>query len=319
MSGLTGVSPERTARVLALLSHLLHDPQLTRVPLSQLERELGLSRADILADARLVNLVNFGGGTYLLTLEQEGDDLLIEREPLGDNLSYPARLSPTLARSLLLALELVGDVVAPASTSALREKLSAALASAEAGHAGVGADRVLRPSGQVLATLGKAVRKRRLVRIEYLSAHRGDISAREVEPHILRDVEGVWYLESYCLRTRGPRTFRVDLIKSAQVLEEGFSLRPEVLEPIQRRERLAGRPQWADVAVDPSREAYLRSLGSTYSRRDDGRLGLEISYFDTEWLVGHILGGLGSMELLAPAAAREAVVQEGNALLNEYS
>ncbi len=130
MTTLPGVSPERTARALALLSRLLHNPTLTRVPLEDLARDLGLSRAQILEDVRLLNLVNFGGGTYLLYLEQEGDDLLVDREPLGDNLQYPARLSPTLARSLMLALELVGDVVVPGSAATLLQKLNAALASA---------------------------------------------------------------------------------------------------------------------------------------------------------------------------------------------
>lgn len=315
-----GVSPERTARALALLSRLLHDPSLTRVPLEDLARDLGLSRAEILEDARLLNLVNFGGGTYLLYLEQEGDDLLVDREPLGDNLQYPARLSPTLARSLMLALELVGDVVVPGSAATLLQKLNAALASAiAAGPAPVGAGRLLKPSEQVLGILGTAVRERRMVRIEYFSAHRGEVTLRNVEPHILCDAGTAWYLEAYCLRAEEPRTFRVDLIKSAETLDQHFLPREEMSATPLRADRPPEGPLWARLAVDRDREAKLRSDSIAYTHREDGRLGVETPYFDTAWLVGQVLGGLGATELLEPGEIRAHIVREGRALLAAYS
>ena len=77
-----GVTPERVAQILGLLSYLLRDPETLRIPLDTIERDLGLSRAEIIEDISILNLVNFGGGTYLIYVREEKGQLIIDREPL---------------------------------------------------------------------------------------------------------------------------------------------------------------------------------------------------------------------------------------------
>lgn len=317
MTRTTGVTPERVARVLGLLSYLLRDPEASRLELTTMQYDLGLSRAEILEDISILNLVNFGGGTYLISAWEEDGQLVIGREPLGDNLQYPARLSPTLARSLLLALELVGDVVASASASGLREKLTKALAGNLQDLPRIETGIILRPPEDVMRILGTAVRERRVVRLEYYSAARGRLTLRAIEPQRLRSGGQAWYLEAYCRSARGLRTFRADLIRSARLLDEVFTPRTELDADAPTPD--AGAPNWATIVLDHERDSDLRSWGTPFLERGDGRLVVETPYFDDEWLVGQVLAGLGTAELEDPRILRQAVVHAGKALLATYS
>ncbi len=73
---------------------------------------MGLTRAEVEEDLGLINLVNFGGGTYALTAEAVDEGVEVVREVMADAFSKPARLSPAMAKALLLALDLVGDTFA---------------------------------------------------------------------------------------------------------------------------------------------------------------------------------------------------------------
>ena len=73
--------------------------------------DLGLSRQEVEADLALLNLVNFGGGTYALWTEADDDGVRVTRDVMADTFVHPARLSPLMARALLLALDLLGDAL----------------------------------------------------------------------------------------------------------------------------------------------------------------------------------------------------------------
>ncbi len=80
---------------------------------------------------QLLNLVNFGGGCYAVYAERvdEGRTIHVEKELYGDEFRRPARLSPLEAKALLLALDLVGPLVAADAGTTLddvRAKLEAA-------------------------------------------------------------------------------------------------------------------------------------------------------------------------------------------------
>ncbi len=316
-----GVTPERVTQILGLLSYLLRDPETLRIPLDTIERDLGLSRAEIIEDISILNLVNFGGGTYLIYVREEEGQLIIDREPLGENMQYPARLSPTLARSLLLALELVGDVVAPDSAAGLRAKLIEALAGDLQQLPLIETGLVLQPSNVVMNGLATAIRGRRVVQLEYYSAARGSLTFRDIEPELLRSSGQAWYLEAYCRSACGSRTFRVDLIRSARILDETFSPRtkPDAEPGTDPPPLDTGAPDWATLAFDSDRETDLRSWGTPFQKRGDGRFVVETPYFDDEWLVGQVLAALGTAELESPQTLRQDVARAGKALLATYS
>ena len=311
------VAPDRVTRALVLLSYLLQSPDQARFPLALLEQDLGLTRKEILEDARLLNLVNFGGGTSLLFIEQEGEDLVVDREALADNMQYPARLSPTLAQALLLALDLVGTAVAgDASVArALRDKLISALTIGKERGGTITTGSLFEPPEALIATLSRAIRESRLVTIEYYTQTRAALTARTVEPYFLRREGDGWYLDAFCLASGEPRTFRVDLIREAEATSDFFEPRPEFSCPAGAAHSLQ---RWATLSfavasqpdpAAPSRAPSAGTLAEGYAR---------LPYFSTPWLVDYVLSGLGKVELKEDEDTRAAIAKEARELLDYY-
>lgn len=78
-----------------------------------------------------------------------------------------------------------------------------------------------------LAGLRAALVDRRRVHIEYWTYARDEVSSRVVEPGRLFTTDGNWYLSAYCLSADAPRTFRVDRIRSLEVLDTHFDPRDD--------------------------------------------------------------------------------------------
>jgi proteasome accessory factor BC len=75
----------------------------------------------------VLNVVNFGGGTYVLYAEVQGDEIEVDSEPYGDNFARPARLLPLEAKALIAAIDLFGDHLPQAGLDTAREKIVEAL------------------------------------------------------------------------------------------------------------------------------------------------------------------------------------------------
>ena len=78
------------------------------------------------ADLALLNLVNFGGGTYALWTEADSEGVRVTRDVMADAFVHPARLSPLMARALLLAIDLLGEAMGfegAESLASVREKI----------------------------------------------------------------------------------------------------------------------------------------------------------------------------------------------------
>ena len=65
----------------------------------------------------MLNVVNFGGGSYVLYAEVSGDTIEVDPEPYGDNFAKPARLLPLEAKALVAAIDLLGDHMPEGSLS----------------------------------------------------------------------------------------------------------------------------------------------------------------------------------------------------------
>ena len=70
--------------------------------------------------------------------------------------------------------------------------------------------------------LSDAVASSSVVRIKYLSVSKGEVSNRPVEPFSVFSESGQWYLNAFCRLASDRRSFRIDRIESAEVMEERF-------------------------------------------------------------------------------------------------
>ncbi len=114
------------------------------------------------------------------------------------------------------------------------------------------------------------------------------------------------------------RHFRLDRIKTAEALDEGFAPRPEVdpaadVEGWPRTGELPASER-ARVWISPERARWAREERSVDQELADGSIIVELAFAGTDWLVREVLKEAGDAAVLEPASAREAVLEAARAL-----
>ena len=118
------IRPERFARLVTLAGLLIDAARDGRQPADQPRccDELNISVEELREDIDVLNVVNFGGGTYVLYAEIVGDEIEVDPETYGDNFARPARLLPLEAKALVAAIDLFGDHLPQAGLQTAREQ-----------------------------------------------------------------------------------------------------------------------------------------------------------------------------------------------------
>jgi proteasome accessory factor C len=312
--GEAAIRPERFARLVTLAGMLIDTAKRgERLQIAELRQRLELTDEELREDVELLNVVNFGGGTYVLYAEFLGDEIEVDSEPYGDNFARPARLLPLEAKALVAAIDLFGDHLPQSDLQSARRKIVKALGhdpseeGLEIASAG-GGDAV------VARKVNDAIAGSRVLELSYYKENEDQFTDRRVEPYRLENGREGWYVECYDLKQNGVRHFKLDRIKEASVSDEGFEPRPEV-------EELAGVEGWmthgevptAEVArvwVSPERARWLREERTVVEELADGAVVVELPYAGKPWLVREILRGAGDLVVLEPEDAREAIAKE---------
>ncbi len=133
----------------------------------------------------MLNVVNFGAGTYVLYAEMK-DDGTVEANPdaYWDAFARPARLLPVEAKALVSAIDLIGDHLPAAPLASVREKVVAALGR-DPVEEGL---QVVQPVGEDVEighVVSRAIATRRILAFEYYKESEDEFSERVVEPHAL--------------------------------------------------------------------------------------------------------------------------------------
>ncbi len=226
----TAIRPERFARLVTLASILIAAGRLgERVVMAEVCERLQISDEELREDVNVLNVVNFGGGSYVLYAEikEEEGEIEVDPEPYSDNFDRPARLLPVEAKALIAAIDLIGEHIPEGSLASARTKIVAALGE-DPMEQGL---QVAPPSGDdsdVARVISKAIVGRRLIELEYFKENEDEISLRKVEPYALTNGREGWYVACFDPDRDGVRHFRLDRIKSAHVSDEKFQPRPEV-------------------------------------------------------------------------------------------
>src|SRR5205814_7194886 len=91
----TPIRPERFARLVTLAGILIEAARTgSKLDLAQVCESLQVTEAELREDIDVLNVVNFGGGSYVLYAEVTGNQIEVDPEPYGDNFAKPARLLP---------------------------------------------------------------------------------------------------------------------------------------------------------------------------------------------------------------------------------
>ena len=306
------IRPERFARLVSLASILIQAGRAgERLRREDVCETLQLSEAELREDVSVLNVVNFGGGSYVLYAEVGEDGWIeIDPEPYSDNFARPARLLPVEAKALVAAIDLIGEHLPEGALTSAREKIVAALGSdpMEQGLqiASAGGD-----DASVARVVSEAIVARRLVRLEYYKANEDEFSDRTVEPYALINGREGWYVACFDPDKDAVRHFRLDRVKHAEVLQQGFEPRPEV-DPAADVE---GWPRTGEVPasriarlwISPQRARWAREELTVSDELADGAVIVELPYAGTDWLVRRVLEEAGDAAVLEPAEARDAV------------
>ena len=178
---------------------------------------------------------------------------------------------------------------------------------------------------ETIHTLNQAVLGRRTVKMRYRTARTGKLATRKLDPYRVWYRSGGLYVIGRDHRSGEIRTFAVDRVRSAELLDEGFSI-PEsfdfdaytasafgvVSEP-PTRVRIRFDPPWALQVEERSWHPSQK-----LERTPDGSLILTLEVGGTEELRSWVLSFGGGAEVLEPAALRAGVAQELKAALARY-
>jgi predicted DNA-binding transcriptional regulator YafY len=215
--GSTEPATERLARLLSMVPWLVHRQG---IDIAEAARGLGVGEDQLRADLDLLFLCGTGSmPDELIEVDSEDGRIFIRN---ADTIARPLRLGWDEAVTLIVGLRALAAVPGLHDDDAVLR----ALAKLEhaAGDLVAAADRVRATLAEdvdpnLLATLRTALSDRRRVRIEYESAGTDSVSERDVDIMRVAGLDGRWYIEGWCHRAAATRLFRLDRIRSVEVLD----------------------------------------------------------------------------------------------------
>ncbi len=310
------IRPERFARLVTLAGLLIDAAREGRkLDVSELGETLQISDQELRQDVDVLNVVNFGGGSYVLYAEIQGDQIEVDPEPYGDNFARPARLLPLEAKALVAAIDLIGEHLPEGSLNSARQKIVDALGQDPA-EEGLQITTAKGDDSQVARVVSEAIIARRLLRIDYYKENEDEFIERVVEPYKLVNGQEGWYIHSWDLEKDKPRSYRLDRVREATVLDESFEPRPGV-EPDLHGWLSTGEVPSSAIArvwISPERARWAREDRRVVEEMADGSVIVERGYASHEWLAREILKEGGDAVVLEPDEARQAVLDAAEAL-----
>ena len=305
------IRPERFARLVTLAGLLIDAARNDRrLAVGDVIAELKVSEDELREDISVLNVVNFGGGTYVLFAEIVGGEIEVDTDTYGDSFARPARLLPLEAKALVAAIDLFGDHLPQAGLQSARRKITSAL-----GHdpSEEGLEiALLGDDSEIVRTVNKGITERFVLELQYYKENEDQFTKREVEPYRLANGPEGWYVGCWDLGRDDVRHFRLDRVKEAKLTDRRFQPRIEV-------EEMPGLESWltdgevedakvARVWVSPDRARWIREERTVIEELADGAVTVEVPFAGAAWLVREMLKGAGDLVVLEPEDAREAML-----------
>src|SRR5689334_12313853 len=226
--------------------------------------------------------------------------------------------------ALLTTLRLLGDVQAgmlESQVEPLRERLRAILGSGD--HSWEEVEKririfqVERRAGDPkhFSTIAAAVLKRAKLWIRHYNRKKDEETVRDVSPQRLVHYRDNWYLDGWCHLRNDLRSFAVDAIRDARLLET----RAKEIAAKELDEHLGAgygifaglKVEWATLRFTPAASRWVSAQTWHPEQRvrveKDGSYFLELPYSETPELVMEILKFGPDVEVLAPDSLRSRV------------
>lgn len=241
----------RLRRILVMLPYVIANPGVT---VDELAQKLAVKKSDLIADFDMIymcGLPGYGPGD-LIDVAINDDRVFVS---MADYFKLPLRITPAEALALYAGGAAVASLPGMEQADALKRalaKLQDALGDGD-GMAAAGIEIQMEAgSAAHLEVLQDALERRRRVRIEYLSASRGELTERAVDPWGLIAALGHWYLVGLDHLSGEERMFRTDRVKDAELLDESAEV-PDDFDPDVYRGAFSGRgPTSVSMEISPA-------------------------------------------------------------------
>ena len=308
------IRPERFARLVTLASILIQAGRAgVSLDAAEVCERLQISDAELREDINVLNVVNFGGGSYVLYAEINDDgEIEVDPEPYADNFARPARLLPVEAKALVAAIDLIGEHL-PEGSLAVRAREDRRRARRRPDGAGPAGRR--RRRRRLARSRGSPRRRSRAppARARLLQGQRGRVL--QARRRALRAGQRPRGLVRRLLRPRARR--RAPLPPGPHPPRRGHrrarssrgprSTRPPTSTAGCAPARSRRRGSRASGSRPSARAGRARSAASRRSS-PTARSIVELSFKGTDFLVRDVLAEAGDAAVLEPAEAREAVL-----------
>ena len=161
------IRPERFARLVTLAGILIETAREgAKLERAELCERLQVTEQELRQDVDVLNVVNFGGGSYVLYAEVQGDQIEVDPEPYGDNFARPARLLPLEAKALVAAIDLIGEHLPGGLAASARKKIVDALGQDPALE-GLQITTAKGDDSEIARVVSEAIAEHRLLAIEH--------------------------------------------------------------------------------------------------------------------------------------------------------
>lgn len=173
--------------------------------------------------------------------------------------------------------------------------------------------------------IGSALVKRKRIVIEYQSRSKDENTKREISPQRLIYYRDNWYLDAWCHLKNALRSFSVDAIIHAELLE---SCAIDIDEDELNAELGAGygifagkNVQWATLRYTPEKAKWVAHEKWHPKQKgrflNDGSYELEVPYSDDRELIMDILKHGHNVRVISPSNLARAVITEVELMLNQ--
>jgi len=171
-----------------------------------------------------------------------------------------------------------------------------------------------------------ALMNQRKLHIDYFVRSRDELTHRDVSPQRLVHYRDNWYLDAWCHQADGVRSFALEAVEAAQVLEQAARQVPE-----NDLDRLLGagygifsgeKVKWAKLRFSAQRARWVAAEEWHPQQRaafdDAGRYILEVPYSQDPELMMDILKHGSEVEVLEPADLRKRIAGQLAAAAGQY-
>lgn len=289
---------EKAARMLDLVPFITSHQGIST---SDLAIEFGISEEELLSD--LNSLWMCGDNRFdLIDLAFDSGYVTIRN---AQTLNLIRSLSFQEIISIVIGLDLLEK-----SLPDDREDLANEISSLRS-KLGEGLTRILdvNPSHdtRIFGTITQALETNRKIHITYFSPSEDELTQRIITPLDLTHDQGHNFLIAFCEKAQGQRTFRVDRIQSAEILEV-------------RGTRSVDRDTPRDSAVSSvtilhNHRRSRESLGNSITGEG---AHLSVSSYSLDWLSRTVISAAGSMQVTAPLETRRHIADRAAQALQQY-